>query len=131
MEMPPQDSDGTRPPMRSDINTPFGRHGHQGIEQNMGEVRWQGQGPPMQHKGEAQENQNVQPLTLPPMAGETNTPAAGLTNAGAVPQGPAEQQGAAGISPVGQAGMAIAPPIIGHQVTPPTSTQVLHRLSLA
>jgi hypothetical protein len=97
----------------------------------MGEVRWQGQGPPMQREWDAQENQNVQPLALPPMAGETNTPAAGLTNAGAVPQGPAAQQGAAGIPPVGQAGMAITPPIIGHHVTPPTSTQVLHRLSLS
>ena len=85
----------------------------------MGEVRWQGQGPPMQREWDAQENQNVQPLALPPMAGETNTPAAGLTNAGAVPQGPAAQQGAAGIPPVEKAGMAIAPPIIGHHVTPP------------
>ena len=101
--------------MRSDINTPFGRYGRK----NMGEVRWQGQGPPMQREWDAQENQNVQQLALPPMAGETNPPAAGLTNAGAVPQGPAAQQVAAGIQAVGQAGMAIAPPIIGHHVTPP------------
>ena len=85
----------------------------------MGEVQWQGQGPPMQRKGEAQENKNVQPLALPPMAGTINPPPAGLTNAGAVPQGPVAQQGAAGIPPAGQVGMANVPPVRGNHVTPP------------
>ena len=85
----------------------------------------------MQRKGEAQETQNVQPRALPTMAGTTNPPPGGLTNAGAVPQGPVAQQGAAGIPLAGQAGMANAPPVKWNHVTPPTSTQVLHWLSLA
>ena len=97
----------------------------------MGEARWQGQGPPMQREWDAQEIQIVQPLVPPPMVRDTNPPLAGLTNAGAAPQGPAAQQGAVGIPPAGQAGMANAPLVIGNHVSPPTSTQVLHRLSLA
>ena len=85
----------------------------------MGKVRWQGQGPPMQREWDAQETQNVQPLVLPPMVGDANPPLAGLTNAEADPQGPAAQQGAAGIPPVGQAGMANAQPLIGNHVTSP------------
>ena len=85
----------------------------------------------MQREWDAQETQNVQPLVLPPMVGETNPPLEGLNNAGAAPQGPAAQQGAVGIPQAGQAGMANAPPVIGNHVPPPTSTQVLRRLSLA
>ena len=73
----------------------------------------------MQREWDAQETQTVQPLALPPMVGETNPPLAGLNNAGAAPQGPAAQQGAVGIPPAGQAGMANAPLVIGNHVTPP------------
>ena len=85
----------------------------------------------MHHEWDAHETQNVQPLVQPPMVGETNPLLAGLNNSGAAPQGPAAQQGTVSVPPAEQAGMANAPLVIGNHVTPPTSTQVLHRLSLA
>jgi hypothetical protein len=102
---------GTRPPTR-----PEGWPSQQGIGQQRGEGVGQGQGLPRQHNQELPEN-----LGAP----------AGANNAGAVPQGLPAHQGAAGNQPGGQAGIEIAPPIMGTTTTPPTNTQVLHRRSLA